>query len=152
VLRRFYAASDVFVSTPWYEPFGITPLEAMACAIPVVGSAVGGIQYTVVPGVTGHLVPPKDPQALAERLLDLHDSPSLARAMGRAGLEHVRHAFTWRRIGSEMSSALMALRPSGRRARTHVDRGAASPTGGTNLGNRGTGVPSNHGSNLSFGG
>ena len=48
-----YGAADVFVTTPWYEPFGITPLEAMACGTPVVASAVGGIKHSVVDGVTG---------------------------------------------------------------------------------------------------
>ncbi len=43
-LRDYYSAADVFVSTPWYEPFGITPVEAMACGTPVIGSAVGGIK------------------------------------------------------------------------------------------------------------
>ncbi|MCH5685708.1 glycosyltransferase [Niabella sp. W65] len=40
-LKYYYSAADVFVSTPWYEPFGITPLEAMACKTPVIGSRVG---------------------------------------------------------------------------------------------------------------
>src|SRR5690606_13183751 len=39
-LKYYYGAADIFVTTPWYEPFGITPLEAMACGTPVVGSAV----------------------------------------------------------------------------------------------------------------
>src|SRR5205085_10446449 len=53
VLPLHYAAADVFVTTPWYEPFGITPVEAMACARPVIGSDVGGIKSTVVDGETG---------------------------------------------------------------------------------------------------
>src|SRR5690606_31633008 len=44
-LKYYYNAADIFVSTPWYEPFGITPLEAMACGVPVVGANVGGIKY-----------------------------------------------------------------------------------------------------------
>jgi glycosyltransferase involved in cell wall biosynthesis len=68
VLRLFYSACDVFVTTPWYEPFGITPLEAMACARPVIGSDVGGIRSTVVHNKTGVLVPPRDPGALALHL------------------------------------------------------------------------------------
>ena len=58
-------SADVVVCTPWYEPFGITPLEAMACGVPVVASAVGGLTDTVVHGTTGLLVPPRDPAALA---------------------------------------------------------------------------------------
>ena len=46
-------SADVVVCTPWYEPFGITPLEAMACGVPVVASAVGGLTDSVVHGTTG---------------------------------------------------------------------------------------------------
>ena len=97
-LREFYGAADVFVTTPWYEPFGITPIEAMACARPVIGSDVGGIRYTVVDGKTGYLVPPRDPDALAERLSRLARDPALAERMGAAGLERVHTSFTWTRV------------------------------------------------------
>ena len=62
-LNTYYSAADIFVTTPWYEPFGITPLEAMACGVCVVGSAVGGIKMTVADGKTGYLVPPRDAEA-----------------------------------------------------------------------------------------
>ncbi len=97
-LRTVYSAADVFVTTPWYEPFGITPVEAMACGCPVVGAAVGGIQDTVVHGRTGYLVPPNDPVALAERLTQLGAKPALAQRMGRAGLARARRFFTWARV------------------------------------------------------
>jgi glycosyltransferase involved in cell wall biosynthesis len=102
-LRAFYAAADVFVTTPWYEPFGITPLESMACGKPVIGSAVGGIRYSVIDGVTGFLVPPHDPPALAQRLMHLRDNPELGRAMGRAGIRRVRSLFTWNRVARELA-------------------------------------------------
>lgn len=102
-LRRFYAAADVFATTPWYEPFGITPLEAMACGTPVVGSAVGGIKFSVVDGVTGFLVPPRDPVALADRLAELHANPGLARAMGRAGMARTRGLFTWDHVAGALA-------------------------------------------------
>jgi len=109
-LRACYLAADVFVSTPWYEPFGITPLEAMACGTPVVGSAVGGIQYSVQHGTTGYLVPPHDPAALAERLALLHANPSLAEALGRAGVARVRSMFTWDKVAAELANTYHALR------------------------------------------
>src|SRR5207237_7467593 len=84
-LRLFYSAADAFVTTPWYEPFGITPVEAMACATPVVGAAVGGIKSTVRHNETGFLVPPKDPDALANRLGELLGDPiRLARLCSQA--------------------------------------------------------------------
>lgn len=58
-LRHYYCAADVFVSTPWYETFGMGPVEAMACGTPVIGSAVGGILSTVRHEETGFLVPPQ---------------------------------------------------------------------------------------------
>jgi phosphoheptose isomerase len=94
-LRYWYSAADVFVTTPWYEPFGITPLEAMACGVPVVGSCVGGIKSTVVDGETGYLVPPKDPQALAGKLEALLRDPARAKAMGARGRMRVLEQYTW---------------------------------------------------------
>ena len=118
-LRACYAAADVFVTTPWYEPFGITPLEAMACGTPVVGSAVGGIQYSVVDGVTGYLVPPHDPVSLAERLAHLHHNPALGRALGRAGVRRVRALFTWDRVSRELSEVYETVRAPALAQRTH---------------------------------
>jgi len=101
-LREYYCASDVFATTPWYEPFGITPVEAMACARPVVGSRTGGIRYTVEDGRTGFLVPPRDPAALAARLAVLARDPALARRMGEAGARRAQRLFTWESVGREL--------------------------------------------------
>jgi D-inositol-3-phosphate glycosyltransferase len=101
-LRSFYAAADVFVTTPWYEPFGITPLEAMACGRAVIGSNVGGIKYSVVDHVTGFLVPPRSPIALAERLRRLHDDPLLKDAMGDAGMRRAATHFTWEQVTDKL--------------------------------------------------
>ncbi|HZS76116.1 MAG TPA: glycosyltransferase [Ktedonobacteraceae bacterium] len=94
-LRYYYSAGDVTVTTPWYEPFGLTPLEAMACGRPVIGSAVGGITYTVQDGVTGYLVPPRDPKALAERLQYLFTHNDERKQMGRKARQRVEREFTW---------------------------------------------------------
>jgi D-inositol-3-phosphate glycosyltransferase len=98
-LRRYYAAADVAVTVPHYEPFGMTPLEAMACGIPVVGSRVGGIKTSVVNGEAGYLVPPKDPGALAERLSRLLFDRNLRVRMGRAARRRVKEHYTWERVG-----------------------------------------------------
>jgi D-inositol-3-phosphate glycosyltransferase len=100
-LRYYYGAADAFVTTPWYEPFGITPVEAMACARPVIGAAVGGIKSTVVDGETGFLVPARDPQALAQRLAVMHDNPNLARGMGEQGLRRAYRFYTWRTVAEQ---------------------------------------------------
>jgi D-inositol-3-phosphate glycosyltransferase len=97
-LYLYYNAADVFVTTPWYEPFGITPLEAMACAVPVIGSAVGGIRTTVLDGKTGYLVPPQNAAALADRLADLHLNAARRDAFGRAGRRRALRMFTWTHV------------------------------------------------------
>ncbi|HEY0489292.1 MAG TPA: glycosyltransferase [Telluria sp.] len=103
-LRYYYSAADVFVTTPWYEPFGITPVEAMACARPVIGAEVGGIKSTVVDGETGFLVPSRDPQALAERLAVLHHNRELAQSMGDEGLRRAYQHFTWRTVAHKAAA------------------------------------------------
>lgn len=102
-LRAMYCAADVFVTTPWYEPFGITPLEAMACGLPVIGAAVGGIKFSVIDRVTGYLVPPRDPVALVERLARLACDPAHAQALGRAGLRRAQRMFTWQRVALSLA-------------------------------------------------
>lgn len=108
-LREYYSAANVFVTTPWYEPFGITPLEAMACATPVVGSAVGGIRSTVVHGKTGFLVPPNDPATLAARLAELQQDPALAERMGWTGLRRAQRHFTWSRVALQVAALYRAV-------------------------------------------
>jgi glycosyltransferase involved in cell wall biosynthesis len=108
-LRYYYAAADVFITTPWYEPFGITPLEAMACGIPVIGSDTGGIKYSVVHGKTGFLVPPKDPGALAKKIGCLLGDTQLAGQMGMRGWRRVHRLFTWEKVGRQMSEVYTQL-------------------------------------------
>lgn len=103
-LHRWYSAGDVAVTTPWYEPFGLTPLEAMACAVPVIGSRVGGIAFTVADGETGFLVPPRDPQTLCDRLDRLLGDPALRARMGQAGRARVLRAFTWAEVAARTAA------------------------------------------------
>ncbi len=98
VLRYYYSAADVFVTTPWYEPFGITPLEAAACGTPVIGAEVGGIKTTVADGETGYLVPPNDPGALADGLARLFRRPELIQLLGRQALRRANALFTWEKV------------------------------------------------------
>lgn len=91
-------SADIVVAVPWYEPFGIVPVEAMACGRPIVGSAVGGLLDTVVPGVTGELVPPRRPDMLAPVLRDLLDDPERRKAYGRAGRARAVATYQWRQV------------------------------------------------------
>lgn len=98
VLRLFYSAADLFITTPWYEPFGITPVEAMACATPVIGANVGGIKFSVRDGETGYLVPPDDPDAIAERAAHLYAHPPLLQLFRRQAVRRANDLFTWDRV------------------------------------------------------
>ena len=114
-LRDYYCAADVFVTTPWYEPFGITPIEAMACGTPVIGAAVGGIKSTVRDGETGFLVPPSDPDALAERLAALFDDATLRARLGHNAVRRAQNQFTWQSVAGKISSLyeeILATAPS----------------------------------------
>jgi D-inositol-3-phosphate glycosyltransferase len=103
-------SADVVVAVPWYEPFGIVPLEAMACGRPVVASAVGGLTDTVVDGVTGLLVPPRDPRALTAVLRDLLDSPRLGAQLGQAGLARARTHYTWEQVAARTEAVYEEVR------------------------------------------
>jgi D-inositol-3-phosphate glycosyltransferase len=94
-------SAEAVVCTPWYEPFGIVPLEAMACGVPVVAAAVGGLTDTVVDGVTGRLVPSRDPHALAAALRDLLATPADRRRFGWAGRARARQRYSWDRVAAE---------------------------------------------------
>lgn len=113
VLKYYYSAADIFVSTPWYEPFGITPIEAMACGTPVVGSNVGGIKFTVRDGETGYLVPPDDPVALGERLAHLYKHPKLLSVFRRQAIRRVNDLFTWQKVAVAASELYEAVIASG---------------------------------------
>lgn len=104
-------SADVVACTPWYEPFGIVPLEAMACGVPVVATAVGGIRDTVVDDVTGRLVPPKDPARLGDAIASLLADRDRRGAMGVAGRERARARYTWDRVAADTERIYEKLAP-----------------------------------------
>jgi len=94
-------SADVVACTPWYEPFGIVPLEAMACGVPVIVSSVGGLVDTVVDGVTGYHIPVRDARRLSGALEALRRDAALREAMGRAGIARVRARYSWVRVATD---------------------------------------------------
>jgi D-inositol-3-phosphate glycosyltransferase len=104
-------SADVVSCTPWYEPSGNVALEAMACGIPVVATAVGGIRDTVVDEVTGRLVPPKCPRELAEAISTLLRYPRKRIEFGRAGCERARQRYSWDRIAADTERIYARLAP-----------------------------------------
>ncbi|GAA2594801.1 glycosyltransferase family 1 protein [Actinomadura fulvescens] len=97
-------SADLVVTLPWYEPFGMVPLEAMACGVPVVATGVGGHVDTVVDRVTGLHVPPRRAAVAADRIRDLLSDPTRRAAMGVAGADRARSCYSWARIGHDTIS------------------------------------------------
>ena len=102
-------SADIVTCAPWYEPFGIVPLEAMACGIPVVVSAVGGLIDTVIDGVCGLHVPPRDTVRLAHALRALAADADRRAKFGQAGLERVRTRYSWARVAAETLEVYRAV-------------------------------------------
>ena len=122
-LSAVLTAGTVFVCPSVYEPLGIVNLEAMACGLPVVGTATGGIPEVVADGVTGRLVPidqlsdgtgtPTDPEVfvsdLARTLTEVLADPALAAQMGRAGRVRAEEMFSWGQIAASTREIYAAL-------------------------------------------
>ena len=97
-VRPWLVAMDVFVLSSDWEGMSNAVLEAMAAGLPVVATAVGGTPEVVVNGVTGLLVPPRDPDTLAQAITRLLRDPDLRLKMGRAGRERVEKYFSVERM------------------------------------------------------
>ena len=104
-LPEIYRSADLVVCAPWYEPFGIVPLEAMACGIPVVASSVGGLIDTVVDDVTGLHVRPRDLPGLASTMRALLEEPEERERMGVLGRRRVVRRYSWDRVAADTERA-----------------------------------------------
>jgi D-inositol-3-phosphate glycosyltransferase len=94
ILSTYYRAADAVIVPSRSESFGLVALEASACGIPVVASAVGGLLTLVDHGDNGFLVEDRDPELFAAHLNDILDHPDLAASMGRRGADRARQ-YTW---------------------------------------------------------
>lgn len=108
-MPTWYRSADVLAAAPWYEPFGLVPLEAMACGLPVVGTAVGGLTDTVVEGVTGELVPPRNPGALAVVLRRLLADHRRRFAYATASADRARQCYSWQRTAGQLAEVYSSL-------------------------------------------
>ncbi|MET9323544.1 glycosyltransferase [Streptomyces sp. NPDC003038] len=107
--------ADVVLCPADYEPFGIVPLEAMACGRPVVASAVGGQLDTIADFVTGRLVPPGDPAALAAAVAPLLADYARRLSCGAAGRRRVLSRYSWASVAEATEAvyrSVLASRPA----------------------------------------
>ncbi|MFJ6390278.1 glycosyltransferase [Streptomyces sp. NPDC091972] len=103
------SGADLVLSVPRYEPFGIVPVEAMACGTPVVATAVGGQLDTVADGVTGVLVPPDEDHDLGATVRELLDDPDRLARYGAAGRRRVLARYTWDRVADGVTRVYGAV-------------------------------------------
>jgi sugar transferase (PEP-CTERM/EpsH1 system associated) len=123
LLRGFHC----FALPSLAEGISNTILEAMASGLPVIATRVGGNGELVADGMTGRLIPPGDPEALASRILDYYHHPEVARRHGTAGRSRVMRQFSLEQMVARYREVYEALLPARR-----SERGAAiaSPTSG----------------------
>ena len=108
-LPSWYRSADVLIASPWDER---SALEAMACGVPVVGAAEGTLSETVVDGLTGDLVPSRDPRALGGALRRLINDKVRRFTYATAALDRARQAYSWKRVASQIGSVYTGLRRS----------------------------------------
>lgn len=112
-LPGWYRSADVLACAPWYEPFGLTPLEAMSCGVPVVAYEVGGIAESVIDNVTGLLVPPRDVPGMAGALRGLLGDEVRRMSYASAAIDRVRSRYTWERAATDVERVYRAVTGEG---------------------------------------
>jgi D-inositol-3-phosphate glycosyltransferase len=108
-MPQLMSGADLVLSLPRYEPFGIVPVEAMACCAPVVATAVGGQLDTVVDDVTGVLVLPDEDHDLSATVRGLLDDPARLARYGAAGRRRVLARYTWDRVADGVTQIYGAV-------------------------------------------
>ncbi len=108
-LPLYYAAADVCVVPSHYEPFGLVAIEAMACGTPVIASDVGGLQFTVVPEVTGLLVTPQDVDGFAQAIERTLVDQLWAQKARKQAAKRVRENFSWAGVAQQLSCLYLQL-------------------------------------------
>ncbi|TQN31770.1 glycosyltransferase involved in cell wall biosynthesis [Haloactinospora alba] len=95
-------SADLAVDMARWQPFGLATVEAMACGAPVIASSVGGHLDTMVHGVTGRLIPPADPAALARRIRNLMNDPVARETYGIAAADRAAARYGWPMVAGQL--------------------------------------------------
>jgi len=129
-LPSYYQASDVCVQASREEGLGFSPLEALACGVPVVATDVGGLRETIIDGETGWSYPRGDSNRLASILSEILDSPEEAARRTKAGRQMVLEQFAEQKVFADFERVMRrvaASRASGRRPEARNDAGRSQP-------------------------
>jgi glycosyltransferase involved in cell wall biosynthesis len=105
-VERLYDEAAVFVMPSLFEPFGNVFFEAMGRGLPCIGTTVGGLPEVIRDGRSGLMVPPGDPDALAQALVSLLSDPQAAMRFGREAYEQVRLHHRWELVGATVAEHL----------------------------------------------
>jgi glycosyltransferase involved in cell wall biosynthesis len=108
-MPRWYRSADLLVAASWHGQFELSPLEAMACGVPIIGTNAGGLTETVVDGLTGDLVPARDPRALGGALRRLVNDKVRRFAYATAALDRARQAYSWKRVAAQVGSVYQTV-------------------------------------------
>jgi D-inositol-3-phosphate glycosyltransferase len=108
-LSKYYSAADVTVVPSYYEPFGMTAIEAMACGSIVIASRVGGLQTTVVENKVGALFEPREPSQLAEKIKIIMDQPNMLVEMRKNTRPYVEERFGWQAVARGVTEVYQEL-------------------------------------------
>jgi len=108
-LPQYLAIADVFCRPSVNEGFGISFIESMACRIPTIGTAVGGITDIINHGENGILVPPEDTKVLSGVLKRVIEDGNLARKIAEKGFQTVKEKFTWEKVLQQMENIYQGL-------------------------------------------
>jgi len=108
-LALIYSKSIATICPAREEPFGLAPLESMACETPVLAVNEGGYKETVIDGITGYLLP-RNPNAFAEKILYLMKNPKIVKIMGKSGRDHVKKNFSWREHNKKLEHLLLSIK------------------------------------------
>lgn len=101
-LRYYYSSADIFVTPPYYEPFGMTALEAMRCGVVVIASNIGGLSYILKNKKTGLFFPPGNHKSLADRIVNLFQDEKLKDKLVKNAEETVKENYSWKQVASDM--------------------------------------------------
>ncbi len=108
-LAALYASATVFVLPTLWDPWGLVYHEAMANGLPCIGTDAFAVPEIIDDGVTGRLVPPRDPGAVADALIELLGDPDRAAAMGAEALRRVREDASWAAVAAKMAPGIEAV-------------------------------------------